>query len=71
MMTPVRFLLGWGLYNAGEIAGFEPGQSQALVAAGVAELVASGVNAPDAADAAAPAATTAADAPRRGRSRRG
>lgn len=41
-MIPLRILRGFGLWNAGEIAGFEPDRAQQLVAEGFAEPVKGG-----------------------------
>jgi ammonia channel protein AmtB len=42
-MVTVRFVVGWSVYNPGEVAGFDAEQSAALVKAGVAELVGAAV----------------------------
>lgn len=46
-MKAVKFRKGWNKYNAGEIAGFEDDQADALVAAGIAALVGGVAAAPD------------------------
>jgi hypothetical protein len=58
-MIAVRFTKGFGIYNAGEIAGFETAEAEALVKAGVAEAVTAGVEVP-----AVAAADTPAPSPR-------
>ena len=34
--TPIRFLIGWSYYRAGEVAGFDAAQCASLVASGIA-----------------------------------
>lgn len=46
-MKAVKFRKGWNKYNAGETAGFEDDQADALVAAGIAALVGGVSAAPD------------------------
>lgn len=49
-MIILRIKNGFGIYNSGEIAGFEKAEADALVASGVAELVAAGMEVPAATD---------------------
>ena len=71
-MIAVRFLMAWGAYNAGEIAGFELPTVNRLKAAGVA-VEAGGVEeaAPPVSAEANVASTVAEPAQRRSRPRKG